>query len=231
LGPTGPAGPEGPRGPEGAQGPTGAQGSPGPKGDKGDPGEPGPAGDLALAGLTCPPGKFLVGFDDNAGLICWKPGDPPVGSVQLVFEGTVQNPGELTGANGAVSGVIVFDPLAPDSRPNNRRSGLYFSTGVDGYRMEFDINGFGTCSQNNAGVEVGLDGLSNADFVNFGGSTDCGRVLAVSFATADGVLQSDALPSQAFMSDPANFRSVLLFGPGATQFIAVITSYQFIGSW
>jgi hypothetical protein len=227
-GPAGAPGPEGPRGPQGLQGLPGSQG---PKGDKGDPGEPGPPGELAVAGLTCPPGKFLVGFDDNAGLICWKPGDPPVGSVQLLFEGIVQNPGDFTGASGPVSGVIVFDPLAADTRPNDPRTGLYFSTGVDGYRMEFDIGGFGTCSQSNAGVEVSLDGLRNADYVNFGGGTDCDKFLFVTFTTADGALPSDALPTQAFMANPANFRSIVLFSPGANNFTASITSFQFVGSW
>jgi hypothetical protein len=230
-GPQGPPGAEGPRGPQGLQGPPGPQGLQGPKGDQGDPGDPGPPGELAVAGLTCPPGKFLVGFDDNAGLICWQPGDPPVGSVQLIFEGTVQNAGDLTGVTGAVSGVIVFDPLASDRRPNDPRTGLYISSGVDGYRMEFDIAGFGICSQSTAGVEVSLDGLRNADFVNFGGATDCNKFFAVTFTTADGALPSDALPSQAFMSDPANFPSLVLFSPGTQDFLALITNYQFVGSW
>lgn len=252
VGPAGPQGEEGPRGPEGQpgeagpvgppglpgatgpigpEGPAGPAGPPGPKGDQGDQGERGPPGNIRIAGQTCPPGKFLVGFDGSTGLICWEPGDPPVGSVQLFFEGTVQDPGDFEGARGRVSGMIVFDPLAADSRPNNPRTGLYFSRGVDGYRMEFEIEGFGTCSVESAGIEVSLDGLTNADYVNFGSSTDCGRVLAVTFSTADGTLPSDALPDRAFMSDPSNFTSVTLFGPGGNPMLAPITSYRFEGSW
>ena len=54
----------------GAVGPPGPKGDQGDKGERGDPGEQGPAGNIALAGRTCPPGAFMVGFQANGDLAC-----------------------------------------------------------------------------------------------------------------------------------------------------------------
>lgn len=93
LGGVGPAGPKGDQGDQGEQGPQGETGPVGPKGDTGDPGpigppgpagatgEQGPQGDpgiLALEGLVCDEGTFLIGFDMSGALICSTiSGDPP----------------------------------------------------------------------------------------------------------------------------------------------------------
>ena len=69
--------------------------------------------------------------------------------------------------------------------------------------MEFEISGFGSCTSDRAIVEVGLDGLANADDVNFAGSTGCDRLLTVTFVTPDDTLSPEALPTRAFRSDPA----------------------------
>jgi hypothetical protein len=45
-------------------------GQQGPKGDKGDTGPKGDPGDLALAGRSCPSGRFVTGFDSNGELVC-----------------------------------------------------------------------------------------------------------------------------------------------------------------
>jgi len=42
----------------------------GPKGDRGETGAPGPAGNLALAGQTCPASYFVTGFSSIGGLVC-----------------------------------------------------------------------------------------------------------------------------------------------------------------
>lgn len=69
----------------------GPQGAAGPVGPEGPEGPPGPAGDdgIDVAGRSCPDGEFVVGFDDDGGLLCAAPdgsspgggdaggGDPP----------------------------------------------------------------------------------------------------------------------------------------------------------
>lgn len=76
TGATGATGPQGDPGPQGGPGPMGLSG---PQGEQGDQGEP---GNLALAGLTCEEGEFLVGFTAAGGLLCAAidgggPDDPP----------------------------------------------------------------------------------------------------------------------------------------------------------
>ena len=79
AGPQGDPGPPGPPGPAGAQGPSGLlgpQGLPGPQGPiglpgpQGLPGPEGPGGGLTLAGMTCPSGGALIGFDANGQILC-----------------------------------------------------------------------------------------------------------------------------------------------------------------
>lgn len=48
----------------------GAVGPQGPKGEKGEPGEQGLPGNIGLAGRTCPPGAFMVGFQADGDLAC-----------------------------------------------------------------------------------------------------------------------------------------------------------------
>lgn len=57
-------GADGANGLPGADGVDGAEGPEGPQGPQGEP------GNIALAGLSCPTGEFLVGFDATGGLIC-----------------------------------------------------------------------------------------------------------------------------------------------------------------
>jgi hypothetical protein len=103
-GPQGPAGPPGSDGAPGADGAQGLPGIPGqsvvatalPEGDvncqyggtafesvggldyacNGAPGPQGTPGDLALAGLMCPPGLFVIGFDTSGQLVCSSLDDP-----------------------------------------------------------------------------------------------------------------------------------------------------------
>lgn len=73
VGPPGAVGPAGPAGQPGLVGPAGPQGPPGPQGSVGPAGPQGPAGPSAresLAGLRCPPGEVLYGFDDSGALLC-----------------------------------------------------------------------------------------------------------------------------------------------------------------
>src|SRR5581483_10287796 len=77
AGPTGNVGPVGPQGATGSQGPAGPQGlmglvgPVGPTGPAGPEGPEGPSADLSqLAGLSCPPGSYITGFDDAGGLVC-----------------------------------------------------------------------------------------------------------------------------------------------------------------
>ena len=74
TGPSGGRGPQGipgPMGPSGADGRDGAQGPSGPQGAQGPFGPAGPAGDVAsLAGISCPPGSSVTGFDEQGYLIC-----------------------------------------------------------------------------------------------------------------------------------------------------------------
>jgi hypothetical protein len=44
------------------------------QGAKGDRGDPGPAGNLALAGQSCPQGSFVTGFSSQGGLVCSNSG-------------------------------------------------------------------------------------------------------------------------------------------------------------
>lgn len=74
---TGPSGGQGtqgipgPQGPSGADGRDGVQGPSGPRGAQGQFGPPGPAGDVAsLAGISCPAGSSVTGFDEQGHLIC-----------------------------------------------------------------------------------------------------------------------------------------------------------------
>jgi hypothetical protein len=85
TGPTGATGPGGPPGATGAAGATGATGVAGPTGATGATGATGPqglpglqgiAGNLALAGRSCPSGQFVAGFDAAGTLICAAPVDP-----------------------------------------------------------------------------------------------------------------------------------------------------------
>lgn len=69
-GPTRPAGPDGPTGATGATGLTGATGMTGATGGTGDQGPQGEAGNLLLAGMICPDGEFLRGFDASGNIIC-----------------------------------------------------------------------------------------------------------------------------------------------------------------
>jgi hypothetical protein len=69
-GPQGDVGPAGPQGEVGPQGPPGQQGEQGPIGPEGPQGPQGPPGNLGLAGLSCPNGTFVVGFDSTGGLLC-----------------------------------------------------------------------------------------------------------------------------------------------------------------
>ena len=75
-GPMGPQGPKGDTGATGAMGPQGLEGLMGPQGPQGDTGAQGPQGqqgvpgNLSLAGQHCPRDTYLVGFDNNANIIC-----------------------------------------------------------------------------------------------------------------------------------------------------------------
>jgi hypothetical protein len=76
-------GPTGPPGPPGEPGPAGAQGPPGP------PGEPGPPGPAAppfspLAGQSCPQGSFVVGFDQEGGILCGAAAEAPLATASLL---------------------------------------------------------------------------------------------------------------------------------------------------
>src|SRR6478609_2867239 len=83
--PAGPTGPAGPKGATGAPGPTGATGPAGPRGDTGPSGPAGPSGESAIAGQTCPTGRYISGFTADAHLVCSEvtaptsttPSDPP----------------------------------------------------------------------------------------------------------------------------------------------------------
>src|SRR6478609_9030798 len=69
----------------GAPGPTGATGPAGPRGDTGPSGPGGPSGESAIAGQTCPTGRYISGFTADAHLVCSEvtaptsttPSDPP----------------------------------------------------------------------------------------------------------------------------------------------------------
>ena len=81
----GPSGGQGPQGGVGSQGPPGndgrdgAQGPSGPQGQPGEPGPPGPAGDVAsLAGILCPVGSSVIGFDERGLMICSNGGSTEV---------------------------------------------------------------------------------------------------------------------------------------------------------
>lgn len=68
----------GPQGVAGPQGPIGPQGLTGPKGDTGNVGEPGPIGPPGTpVSQSCPPEKFVTGFDANGALVCTR-AVPPV---------------------------------------------------------------------------------------------------------------------------------------------------------
>ena len=54
----------------GERGPAGAAGPPGPPGPAGTPGPAGASGRAELAGLRCPPGSVLAGFDEVGDLLC-----------------------------------------------------------------------------------------------------------------------------------------------------------------
>lgn len=82
----------GPEGPAGAPGPPGEMGDPGPIGSQGPAGEPGPVGPpgpagqpghLQLAGLRCPPGSFISGFDQSGNISCVTVGGQSGGGVLL----------------------------------------------------------------------------------------------------------------------------------------------------
>jgi hypothetical protein len=60
----------------GPQGIQGLQGPVGPEGPEGSPGPQGLAGNLALAGQSCPEGAFVTGFDAGGNIICSS--TPPV---------------------------------------------------------------------------------------------------------------------------------------------------------
>src|SRR6266550_1969767 len=63
----------------------------GPKGDKGDKGDPGVAGNLALAGQTCPAGQFVTGFSSGGTIVCVAQGaeaPPPPPPPPAPFVGT-----------------------------------------------------------------------------------------------------------------------------------------------
>lgn len=63
-------GPKGDPGEKGDQGDPGETGEKGDKGDTGDQGVQGLPGNLALANLTCGPGRHVRGFDATGGLVC-----------------------------------------------------------------------------------------------------------------------------------------------------------------
>jgi hypothetical protein len=71
-------------------GPPGMRGDKGDKGDKGDTGNTGPPGEpgsLALAGLMCPSGMFVVGFSTSGQMLCNGPGatDPVPAPIPLPY--------------------------------------------------------------------------------------------------------------------------------------------------
>lgn len=120
-------GAQGEQGPRGPKGDPGVNGLPGVKGDKGDPGpqgEPGPQGtpgNLVLAGLTCPEGEFLRGFDNQGGILCATADtavDYPAGTsegslLRLAFSGPITEaifPYEGFDTNGhIVEGSVAID--------------------------------------------------------------------------------------------------------------------------
>jgi hypothetical protein len=83
-GAVGPRGPAGPVGPVGPAGPMGLTGLPGPAGPPGPEGPAGPAGASAresLAGIRCPAGRLLYGFDDSGLPLCAPASEGAPGSV------------------------------------------------------------------------------------------------------------------------------------------------------
>lgn len=94
IGPAGPAGisgPIGPAGPSGPAGPQGLPGLPGPVGPQGIPGKDGESAEAVLAGLSCPAGSFVSGFDSKGGLVCTKLADEPAGCPTTQFVASMRS--------------------------------------------------------------------------------------------------------------------------------------------
>lgn len=202
-------------------------GPPGPVGPKGDP------GDLALAGLECPSGQFLVGFTATGELKCSGGGtqEPPSVSddLQLFFSTPTSctNPG----------GEAVCDDLGPAvqgfaSIRAGTVDGLPLHPTLAEYTLDIfyasedllDVAGF-CCS-------VGTISIHDEPFIDGEGQPQLGRIViqaqnvvepSLPFSsgiqlgdtwliimTLSSTLGSDALPSAAFFNDPANFTSIVL---------------------
>lgn len=119
-------GPAGNDGRDGAQGSAGAQGQPGLTGPVGP---PGPAGDVAsLAGILCPLGTFVIGFDERGLMICSNGGSTEV------VRGALEESELLAAAyNNLIGTEFPFDFSEPD-----------LVTGLD-LTLSGDLLGFAFC--------------------------------------------------------------------------------------
>ena len=77
-------GPQGPKGDKGDKGDTGDPGAKGDPGEKGEPGAPGTDGSLELAGLICPAGMFVRGFNWSGQILCGAPGSGDIAPPEMI---------------------------------------------------------------------------------------------------------------------------------------------------
>jgi hypothetical protein len=227
-GPTGPAGPQGPAGAMGATGATGATGAQGPAGPQGPQGPQGTAGNLTLAGLSCPSGQFLVGFDAQGNLSCSagssSPNPTPAaqGQIGVVLSAPIATAsGQFAGLTGSVTAQLQFNASASGS---SAETGItdYLQNGSPEY-LQISIPGQSTplvssnsfiveVNQNNQSVVGGFGTVLIGTDCSSGG---CWQILFV-FSTQ---LPSSAIPNVAFLST-AKTVSVINISSGANDLLA-----------
>lgn len=128
----------GAQGPKGDKGDAGSPGAPGFPGPKGDPGEKGDSGILAVAGKSCPAGRFVTGFSLTGDLICSANAAPVcAANAPIVAVMQSQNAGGLhawTGGSGTFgAGGCTVTFTRPSGTISNLNGDTWAITGTTGY--------------------------------------------------------------------------------------------------
>ena len=178
----------------GAPGLNGATGMTGATGDTGDQGPQGAAGNLALAGMICPDGEFLRGFDASGNIICSSiigdteppPPPPPPGETNPPGTLTIQ-PIAICRDDGTQCPTIELDQAG--------MIGFWQPTGITVVFLPaltlndstiFDINLNGTCNDMLTALGGSSDPAPLQLYV-----ADCGGLAGGSWQGGNGIVMND----------------------------------------